>query len=90
MVLHKTKQFVLKGEIGAEMEADVFCSAVLEPIVEFLVIAEVESFLLKIPLETPVSLSNKQEARVLTLMVEITSTQYSVAGTCPARLPQVR
>src|SRR5215468_3876276 len=47
------------------MEANVFCGAVLHPIVQLLVVAEVKTLLLEFPLQFPVSLGDKQKSRML-------------------------
>ena len=72
------------------MQADALCIAVLQSVVELLVVAEVETLLLEFPLQIPVGLGNKEKAGMLFLMAEMISTQYSVVGRGPARLPQVR
>ena len=83
VVLDETNQLALISKIGAEMKADALSIAVFEPIVKFLVIAEVETLLLKLPLQIPISLGNKEKSGKLFLTAQITSAQYSVAGAVP-------
>src|SRR5262249_35060173 len=43
------------------MLANALCAAMLQPVVQFLVVAKVKTLLLKLPLHVPVRLSDKQE-----------------------------
>ena len=55
------------SKISAEMPADAFCIAVLHPIVKLLVVTEVETLLLELPLQVPVSLGDKEKTGMLLL-----------------------
>ena len=63
MVLDETEELLLVGKIGAEMKADTLRIAVLQPVIELLVVAEVESLLLQLPLQVPIGLGNEEEIR---------------------------
>src|SRR3954465_10245881 len=67
MVLDETKQFVLIVKISTKMQADALSIAVLQPVVEFLVVAEIKTLLLEFPLQVPICLSDKEETRMLLL-----------------------
>ena len=62
-----TANWLSIGKTSREMEADVLCIAVFQPVVEPLVIAEIESLLLEFPLQVPICFGNKEEAGMLFL-----------------------
>ena len=63
---------------------------VLQPVVQPLVVAKVESLLLEVPFEIPICLGHEEEVRVRLLTAQIASTQYSVDGPRTGRWPHVR
>ena len=62
MVLDETKQLLLVSKVRTEMKPDALGVVVLQPIIEPLVVAEVEPLLLQLPLQVPVSLGNEAES----------------------------
>ena len=46
------------------MKSNILCILVLQPVVELLVVAEVESLLLKLPLQIPVRLCDEKKIRI--------------------------
>ena len=53
MVLNETKQLRLIGQISTEMKANAFRITVLQSIVELLVVAEVKSLVVEVPIPGP-------------------------------------
>ncbi len=66
------------------MLGDALCSATLELVINFLVVAKVEALLLEFPLHVPVGLGDEQEPAYFLLIAGITSLQYSDPGRRPA------
>jgi len=64
VILNEAKKLVLIGEIGAQMEPNTLCIVLLQTVIQLLVIAKVESLLLKLPFQVPVSFSDKQKFRM--------------------------
>ncbi len=64
MVLEEAQQFGLIPQVGAEMQTNAFGGLVLQAVVEPLVVAEIESLLLQLPLEVPIGFGNEQEVRM--------------------------
>ena len=52
MIFKEAEELVLKGGIGAKVEANTLGVLVLQAIIKPLVVAEVEAALLELPLET--------------------------------------
>src|SRR5215469_15779971 len=67
MILDKANQLVLVVHVGAEVQAHVFGRVVFEPIVELLVVAEIEAELLQLPLKIPIGLGDKKKSSVARL-----------------------
>src|SRR5215471_244054 len=67
MILDEAEQSSLVGKIGTEMKADALCMGVFHPIVELLVVAEIETLPLEFPFQVPVSLRDKEKFRMLVL-----------------------
>ena len=61
MVFGEPKQFFLITKIGTQVLANACCVVVLQAIVESLVVTEIETELLKLPLCIPIGLGDKQE-----------------------------
>src|SRR5262249_55920428 len=64
VVLDKPKEFCLVSKVGAEMETYTLRIAMLQAVVEPLVVTKVEPLLLQLPFEVPVSLGNKKKFRI--------------------------
>ena len=91
MVLEEAQQLGLIRRIGVQVKTNAFGILVFQAIVEPLVVTEVKSFLLQLPLQVPIGFGDEKEVRIcFCLTAGIASTQYSVGGVAPARLPQVR
>ena len=67
MVLDEPDHPLLVGKIRQEVQTHVLGSPVFHPVVEFLVVAEVEALLLQLPLQVPVGLGDELELRPLRL-----------------------
>src|SRR5882672_4130001 len=67
VVFYEAKQLSLIGKICTEVEPNAFCAIVLQPVIEPLVVAEIEPQLLQLPFHVPVSFRNKLERRILFL-----------------------
>src|SRR5262249_10555073 len=63
MVFDEAHEAVLIAEIGAEVQADAFGIALLQPIVQTLVVTEAEAELLQLPLKSPEGFGKEQEIR---------------------------
>src|SRR6185436_5226471 len=64
VVLDESDQFFLIRLIGAQMESHLLRGAMLQPIVQPLVVTVVEPLLLKFPLEIPIGFCNEQDPRI--------------------------
>ena len=67
MVLEEPKQIVLVCKVSTQMKSNALCIVVFQSIIKPLVVAEVESPLLQLPLQVPVGLSDKAKARMRSL-----------------------
>src|SRR5438270_8536719 len=63
MVLNKTDELLLVGDLSTQMQPNIFCTTVFKPVIELFVIAEVEALLLQFPLQVPISFSHKKKPR---------------------------
>src|SRR2546427_121687 len=53
--------------VGTEMQADFIRAVMLHPVIESLVVTEVEPLLLKLPFEIPISLGDEEKVRLCLL-----------------------
>ncbi len=65
MVLDKPEQLRQIRRIRTEMQTNLLCVPVLQTIVKLLVIAEIETQLLQLPLQIPVRLGDKEETGII-------------------------
>ena len=61
MVLDEPDHFLLIGGIREQVLAHALGTFMIHPVVEFLVVAEIKTFLLQFPLEVPVGLGDEPE-----------------------------
>src|ERR1700689_498052 len=64
VVLQKAQQVLLVSKAGKEMESNTLRIAMFQPIIEPLVVAEVEPLALQLILQVPVSLGDETEVRM--------------------------
>ena len=63
VIFDETEQLLLIGKVSTKMKSNILCIFMLQPVVEPLVIAKVESLLLQFPLQIPVSLGNEERSQ---------------------------
>ena len=91
MVLDEAQQALLVAGVRLQVPAHRLGGLVHEPVVEALVVAEVEALLLERPLHVPVGLGDEQRGPGCAALTRaISGGQYSSAGAAPARSPHVR
>jgi hypothetical protein len=59
MVLDETEQLLLVGKLSTDMQPNILRFVMFQPIIESLVVAEVEPMMLQFPLQVPISLGNE-------------------------------
>src|SRR5215469_7595995 len=64
MVLDKTKKLIVVSRVVAEMKPNALRVSMFQPVIQPLVITEIETLLLEFPFEIPVSLGDEEEIRM--------------------------
>ena len=88
MVLDEADHPLLVGRIRQEVLTHALGIPVLHPVVELLVVAEVEPLLLQLPLQVPVGLGDEPELRMLRLDRRDDRRPVVVGRLAPAGLPR--
>jgi len=83
VILNKAKEFLLVGKISTQVKANALWVVVFKPVIESLVVTDVESLLVKLPLQTPVGSAMKSKPGCDCLMAGITSTSTRLPAVDP-------
>ena len=67
MVLDEANELLLVGKVGVEVKPNTLRVVVFEAVIEPLVVAEIESLLLQLPLQVPIGLGDEEEMRMFLL-----------------------